>query len=132
MPASRLETYGSGGAGAPIQERPVSGVANGVNTSFGMSFFPTNVEAIQVFIDGQLIDELYWKYGSRTITFINGLVPQSGQEIYFVYFTGGIANSLPNLSGLFQVYYLNASALGFYHGNSCFLCLAYHLPFYLY
>lgn len=109
MPSSRLETYGSGGGGSPVQETPISGVVDGVNTSFGITFFPTTEDAIQVFVDGDIIDHYYWEYSNKIITFINGFVPQLGQEVYFVYFVGGIANSLPNLSGLYQVYYLSPS-----------------------
>lgn len=72
-----------------IQQKPVF-VADPGGDYYDITQFPISVEALQVYIDGVLLDKSDWdfNYNDAKLTLINALAP--GQEIYVYYLTQGI------------------------------------------
>lgn len=81
---------------APKQETP-TGVVDGVNDTFTLSFTVVSNDATWVFVDGVHRPKTDWNLitANTQIEFIPAAIPQLGQAVYVIYLPGGIAATPP-------------------------------------
>jgi len=87
MGSTTLFDIGGGGGAlfVPVQESPVTGVANGINAAFTTSLAPYSSAALIVTVDGA--KNSAWTLASTTVTFTAGNIPATDQIVEFWYLT---------------------------------------------
>ena len=84
------------------QETP-SGLVDGVNATFTITYAPINDECLLVYIDGALSKSTDYSYSLGSIVF--NTAPSAGQEVYVSYITEGIpSNPSVTINGQFTEY----------------------------
>lgn len=92
------------------QEVPY-GPVNGVNTTFGpLTYYPSSVLSVLVFIDSIVVPNSEWTLVGNSIVF-TGIIPQLGQQVFTYYLYAGIPTPPPVPQGAFNLEYRTLTSL---------------------
>lgn len=85
------------------------GTGNGLNTDFSLTNLPLNDEALNVFVNGLIVDKADYTYSAGLISFLTA--PATGSIVYVSYLSNGTPASPIISAGTNNVLYLTITAL---------------------